>query len=279
MTPPDQPQSFWRWLWAGYDRRTLIALGLMGLTCCTVGVFYSHLIEWDAPMDWLLVGIWAVMGALLSWRVDPKKDLPLLFVGLIGGGIIEWWGTESVLWVYYTKERPPLWILPAWPISALAIVRIYTLLRRALPFTERAWPAYWLVVPAFVALMTKFLWIRIHVPASQVVVGLMVLVAVIGARPRRDLLLFLSGAALGIFLEYWGTSRHCWTYYTREHPPLEAALAHGFATVAFARGVQGLFWVKRLTSGLWGRVEPQPKLSDDGGTPQPSPAGAATTRP
>ena len=129
-------------------------------------------------------------------------------------------------------------------------MRIYWVLRRALPTLERLWPAYWLVLPAFVALMTRFLWIRIHVPASQVVVGLMILVVLIGARPKRDLPLFLAGAALGIFLEYWGTSRFCWTYYTREKPPFEAALAHGFATVAFARGVQGLFWVKRLALRL-----------------------------
>jgi hypothetical protein len=256
MSASDESQGFWRWWWSGYDRRTLIALTLMGITCGTVAVVWRHLIEWDAPMDWLLIGIWAVMAALLSWRVDPKKDLPLLFVGLLGGGVIEWWGTESVLWVYYTKERPPLWILPAWPISALAIVRIYTLLRRALPSLERAWPAYWLLIPGFVALMTKFLWIRIHVPASQVVVGLMVLVAVVAAKPRRDLQLFLAGAALGVFLEYWGTTRFCWTYYTREKPPFEAALAHGFATVAFARGVQGLFWVQRLARGLRTRLRP-----------------------
>ena len=242
----DESPSFWRWLRSGYDRRSLVAVVLVGLTCGTVGVVYNHLIEWEADMDWLLVGIWAVMAALLTWRVSPRDDLPLLFVGLCGGAVIEWWGTQSVLWVYYTKERPPLWILPAWPISALAIVRIYHVLRRAMPWLERAWPAYWLVIPAFVALMTRFLWVRIHVPASQVVVGLMLLVALVGAKPKRDLPLFLAGAMLGIFLEYWGTTRFCWTYYTRAKPPFEAALAHGFATVAFARGVQGLFMVKRL---------------------------------
>ncbi len=273
MIDPNARPSFLRWVWAGYDRRTIIALVLMGLTIAVVGVVYNHLIEWDEPMDWLLLGIWAVMAALLSWRVDPKNDLPLLFVGLIGGGIIEWWGTESVLWVYYTKERPPLWILPAWPISALAIVRIYTLLKRALPFMERASPAYWLVIPGFVAIMTKFLWIRIHVPASQVVVALMILVAIIGARPKRDLLLFIAGAGLGVFLEYWGTTRFCWTYYTRAQPPFEAALAHGFATVAFARGVQGLFWVKRLALGLTRRSARSPRAGD------PSSGTASTARP
>ena len=253
MTHTRDHESFWRWLRSGYDRRTIIALGLMAVAVAVVGTVYSHLIEWDEPMDWLLVGIWAVMAALLSWRVDPVKDLPLLFVGLLGGFVIEWWGTESLLWVYYTRERPPLWILPAWPISALAIVRIYHMIRGALPKIERLWPAYWLVIPCFVAAMTHFLWVRIQVPASQVVVGLMVVVALVGAKPKRDLPLFLAGAALGFFLEYWGTTRFCWTYYTRAKPPIQAVFAHGFATVAFARGVQGLFLMKRLGEGLLDR--------------------------
>jgi hypothetical protein len=50
---------------------------------------------------------------------------------------------------------------------------------------------------------------------------------------------FLAGAVLGIFLEYWGTTRECWTYYTLQKPPLFAVLAHGLASVAFWR-VKGL---------------------------------------
>ena len=40
---------------------------------------------------------------------------------------------------------------------------------------------------------------------------------------------------LGYFLELWGTTRACWTYYTLETPPLFAVLAHGLAAVAFWR--------------------------------------------
>ena len=42
-------------------------------------------------------------------------------------------------------------------------------------------------------------------------------------------------ALLGIFLEYWGTIRECWTYYTGQVPPPAAVVAHGFAALAFAR--------------------------------------------
>lgn len=56
----------------------------------------------------------------------------------------------------------------------------------------------------------------------------------------------LAGMGLGYYLELWGTTRECWTYYTLETPPLFAVLAHGMAAVAF--------WRAGLTlKMLWGR--------------------------
>ena len=52
---------------------------------------------------------------------------------------------------------------------------------------------------------------------------------------RLALLTFAAGAGLGYFLERWGTTRECWTYYTGQTPPLFAVLAHGMAAVAFWR--------------------------------------------
>jgi hypothetical protein len=54
-------------------------------------------------------------------------------------------------------------------------------------------------------------------------------------QPRAALATFAAGAALGYFLELWGTTRGCWIYYTLETPPLFAVLAHGMAAVAFWR--------------------------------------------
>jgi hypothetical protein len=54
-------------------------------------------------------------------------------------------------------------------------------------------------------------------------------------KKRSALILFIGGAGLGYFLELWGTTRECWTYYTRETPPVFAVLAHGMAAVAFWR--------------------------------------------
>jgi hypothetical protein len=52
---------------------------------------------------------------------------------------------------------------------------------------------------------------------------------------RMAFFTFLAGAGLGYFLELWGTTRQCWTYYTYQTPPLFAVLAHGMAAVAFWR--------------------------------------------
>jgi len=52
---------------------------------------------------------------------------------------------------------------------------------------------------------------------------------------RFAVLTFVAGSALGYFLERWGTTRECWTYYTFQKPPFFAVLAHGMAAVAFWR--------------------------------------------
>jgi hypothetical protein len=61
---------------------------------------------------------------------------------------------------------------------------------------------------------------------------------------RFALLTFIAGSGLGYYLELWGTTRECWTYYTYQTPPLFAVLAHGMAAVAFWRAgliVRGIF--------------------------------------
>jgi hypothetical protein len=52
---------------------------------------------------------------------------------------------------------------------------------------------------------------------------------------RKAVLVFIAGSTLGYFLERWGTTRECWTYYTNQTPPFFAVLAHGMAAVAFWR--------------------------------------------
>lgn len=220
---------------AGYDRQSFVALGILAATYSAVGLIWSHLIDLSRGMDWLLFGIWAFMSAVLCWRIDARRDVVRVGVGLVGGLLIEAWGTATELWSYYTAERPPLWIVPAWPVAALTIDRLAAVVDPLLPRRgERL--GWWLLLPPFVAYMTWFAWPTADLLATQVAVAGMILVLVLPGDRREDVALFVAGAGLGWFLEYWGTSRWCWRYYTGEVPPLAAVLAHGFASVAFARG-------------------------------------------
>ncbi len=248
----------------GYDARSIYALVCLSVLYGLVGMVFSNLFifQWAAPSlpalesnDWravlgeawrhvdlLLPCIWIFMSALLCWRIVPERDLTRAFVGFVGGLLIEAWGTVTVLWHYYTQERPPIWILPAWPVAALAIDRIAWFLDKALPpLSPRATQAlWWCSLPPFVAWFTAFVSPTGHDWATQLAFFGMLLVLGLPKDHREDLCIFWGGAALGWFLEYWGTSRHCWTYYTEQIPPLQAVFAHGFASVAFARGAWGL---------------------------------------
>ncbi|RME20703.1 MAG: hypothetical protein D6798_19895 [Deltaproteobacteria bacterium] len=226
---------------AGYNRRSLQALACLVAVYTAVGVNWFHLLDLSRGMDWLLGGIWAFMTAALCWDVRPRRDLPLTIVAMLGGLVIEGWGTQTRLWTYFTLERPPIWIIPAWPVAGLTVDRLARVLDAALPrgAADRVpWRlAYWTLVPLFVLAMTRFLWPTVDLGASQLVVGLMLVVLASSTNARADMVLFLAGTGLGIFLEYWGTSRRCWTYYTHAVPPPVAVVAHGFASLAFARGV------------------------------------------
>jgi hypothetical protein len=225
-----------------YDRSSLVAFTLLIALAGSIGYRFSDLIDSSGGLDWLLAATWVAMAALLSWDVDPRRDLLLLAVGFGGGFVIEWWGTNTQLWSYFTAERPPPWILPAWPIAALSIERIRRLLDRFISTRRSRSPTarefrtiYWFVIPAFCLALLAFIWPSMGQPASWLVSALVLGVTLRCPEPRRDVLLFTAGSLLGIFLEYWGTSRECWTYYNGQVPPPAAVFAHGFASVAFAR--------------------------------------------
>ena len=203
-------------------------------------------IDWDGPwwlyMDWLLIGIFVFMSLTIISRADLRTDGLIVFVGIFGGLAIESWGTQTNLWHYYTAERPPLWIIPAWPIASLSIDRITRGLfsittkltygrKRKLVFKF----IYWIIFASFFALMLVFVAPTFDKPytiLSLLLCGLLILTP---TDHRMAILTFLAGAGLGYFLELWGTTRECWTYYTFQKPPFFAVLAHGMAAVAFWR--------------------------------------------
>jgi len=271
-------------------RSTIVAVLCVVAVGSTVAFIWRDLIDIHQPFDPVLAGLWVGMTLLLGWRVRPRRDLVLATSAFAGGFMIEWWGTTTELWTYFTFERPPLWIIPAWPVAALATDRlaflsdrlVTRLLRRnAQPHpstgdrapTRASWPlriACILVLAAFIAAMIRFMLPAISITSSRVVIAIMIGVALTTQNARRDLLLFFAGTALGWLLEYWGTTRECWTYYTQQTPPLETAFAHGFASVAFARASTVLAFVADRVLP----PRPSPELRST-----PSPAGTRGPEP
>lgn len=220
---------------------------------------YLKYVDWNGPwwryMDWLLLGIFGFMSVTIIARANLKADLLIIFVGVCGGLAIESWGTQTNLWHYYTAERPPLWIIPAWPIASLSIDRITRsldwMINRVTPkSTNLQSPIsalYWLVFASFLALMLVFVAPTFDKSFTWLALILCILLILTPTDHRYALLTFIAGSGLGYFLELWGTTRECWTYYTHQTPPLFAVLAHGMAAVAFWRA--GL-----MVKVLWGKL-------------------------
>jgi len=202
---------------------------------------YLEYVDWQGAwwkyMDWLLLGIWIVMSLLLMRHADLRHDLPIVLVCIGGGLVIEGWGTQTELWRYYTLERPPLWIIPAWPVAGLSIDRLVRLLDEKVPLWDKRWfaAAYWVIMPVFYILMLQFVRPTFDKSLTVMVLILSTLLIATPKDYRLAVITFVAGVGLGYFLELWGTTRLCWTYYTKETPPLFAVLAHGMAALAFWR--------------------------------------------
>jgi hypothetical protein len=235
----------------GWTRSSYVLLSLFLLTVLLLAYVwwplaeeYLAYIDWSKPvwgqLDWLLIGLFLVMSLLIMSGADLRRDAWILMVGLAGGLVIEGWGTQTEIWTYYTLERPPLWIIPAWPIASLSIDRLVRFSDKVSPTTLPTrlirW-AYWIIFPLFFGLMVYFVWPTAGKSLTLMALLLCALLIMTPTDYRLALLTFLAGAGLGYFLERWGTTRECWTYYTHQTPPLFAVLAHGMAAVAFWRTV------------------------------------------
>ena len=210
---------------------------------------YLAYVDWDGAwwryIDWLLIGIFLFMSVTIVTRANLKTDLLIVFVGICGGLAIESWGTQTNLWHYYTAERPPLWIIPAWPIASLSIDRITRFIDWIIRWMENQarstihnsiFPSlYWIIFASFLTLMLVFVAPTFDKSFTWLALTLCILLILTPTDHRFAVLTFLAGSGLGYYLELWGTTRQCWTYYTFETPPFFAVLAHGMAAVAFWR--------------------------------------------
>jgi hypothetical protein len=158
-----------------------------------------------------------------------------------------------------------LWIIPAWPIASLSIDRITRALdwiiskaslSSSSPILHSLFSSlYWLTFTSFLVLMVIFVSPTFDKSFTWLSLGLCVLLILTPTDHRFAWLTFLAGAGLGYYLELWGTTRECWTYYTFEKPPLFAVLAHGMAAVVFWRA--GL--MLKTFSGKLGFWKPEPR--------------------
>lgn len=281
MSEPVKPHSTINGLLRlfGWTRSSSVLLGGFFLICGLIVYVWWPLaqealayIDWHGKwwlyMDWLLLGVFLFMSVTIIAHADLRRDALIVFVGMLGGLVIESWGTQTNLWHYYTAERPPLWIIPAWPIASLSIDRITRGLNwgvnkfintKAIKGLEaRTSDAsgkflfrilYWMIFSGFYALMLYF--VAPTFGKSYTVMSLL-LVALLTLTPtdhRYAVLTFVAGAGLGYYLELWGTTRECWIYYTAQTPPFFAVLAHGMAAVAFWRAglMVKLVWNKLAT--------------------------------
>lgn len=242
---------------------------------------YLKYVDWDGAwwrsMDWFLLGIFGSMSVTILARANIKTDLLIILVGICGGLAIESWGTQTYLWHYYTAERPPLWIIPAWPMASLSIDRITrgllflttkvtTLAPHAIAGKEHEGDVlnlskgktyfrflYWITFATFLSLMLIFIAPTFDKSYTWLALALCMLLILTPTDHRFALLTFIAGSGLGYYLELWGTTRECWTYYTNQTPPLFAVLAHGMAAVAFWRA--GL--MLKMIGGRLGFSKPQ----------------------
>jgi hypothetical protein len=273
MADLPHPLPLLRRLWRlfGWTRHSTVLLGGFFLIVFLIVYIWWPLaeaalayVDWNGPwwlyMDWLLLGIFLFMSLTIMARADLRADALIVFVGTCGGLVIESWGTQTNLWFYYTAERPPLWIIPAWPIASLSIDRITRLLHWAADRLNAKRPLqdhrpdlvfkilYWLIFPAFYAYMLFFTaptFDKSYTLLALLLCGLLILTP---PDHRLAVLTFAAGSGLGYFLELWGTTRQCWTYYTYQTPPFFAVLAHGMAAVAF--------WRAGLTlKGVWEKLK------------------------
>jgi hypothetical protein len=256
-----RPITFWKRLSGalGWTRSSYVLVSAFAATLLLIAVVWPLVVEnlgvidWSQPlwaqMDWLLLGIFGFMSLLIMAGADLKADALIVFVGTFGGLAIESWGTQTQLWTYFTLERPPLWIIPAWPIASLSIDRltrflglIIAALAAHLPSLRNPAPQilYGSVFAVFYALMLTFVWPTANQSFTWVALALCALLIATPTDHRLATLTFIASAGLGYFLERWGNDERMLDvlYSTNPAPLCRDGAWHGGRRV-LARGIAG----------------------------------------
>lgn len=169
----------------------------------------------------LLVEIVLFTGILLyTLRVipegaEPRRDALRVVLALAAGWAAEAWGTRLGLWRYYTGEKPPLWIVPAWALGAVVVER--TAVRWSTPFVGMAArprrALYGAAASAMLAVVAGFAWPTASQPATWAVFTAVAAALFWRADPGRDLPILAAGLMCVLFADTWGTTNGCWRYW------------------------------------------------------------------
>lgn len=180
------------------------------------------------PMRWKILGEIVLFGGILLLtlkiipaRVDVRRDSVLALLGCAGGWLIEAWGTRTGLWTYYTREAPPLWVVPVWPLGVLVVDRIGQAFQArfgpSLP--ERTQAALcWAYLACFAGVFSAFAFRGAPWPSCAAVLAALLAGLALRRRPQ-DLWPMLAGLLYVFFADFWGTTNNCWTYYIERTAP------------------------------------------------------------
>ena len=160
----------------------------------------------------ILGGTWRA----LPWKPRPAHDAAVLVLGLAAGWAAEAWGTRLGLWHYYTGERPPLWIVPAWPLGAALIDRLGERARSR--FGRAPAAAYWGTALAVTAGCLAFSGPWLGAPAGWLGAAAVAAALFSSRDPGADAWPLWAGLACVFFADLWGTTNGCWAYWLRGRP-------------------------------------------------------------
>jgi len=235
----------------------ILTLFLIGYVWWPLLAEYISQVSPEIPLwrqiDWLLIGNFLVMSILITLNANLRHDIPYGLIALFGGFIIEAWGTRSGLWTYYTYETPPLWIVPAWPIAALSVNRLFRFAKTSTTTLPERWFqwAYWLLFGIFFIFLMDFAWIALIHPLTIFALTLCAWIILTCKDKRSAVLIMILGSMLGYFLERWGTTRLCWAYHTGGTPPWITVAAHGMASVAIWQAYHTFLWILKRIDANW----------------------------
>ncbi len=192
---------------------------------------------------------------------EPARDGFIVLSASVYGYIAEAWGTRSGLWIYYTGEKPPLWIIPAWFIGALVIERLS---RQTVKITSRLaenslndW-LYRAWIFVFSCVFISFSAKSILTPAG-ILTTLLLAITLFSSRKqrRRDTAVLFTGMVCVFFADLWGTTNNCWIYHVQERA---YGLAYGISFGAMFDSTVVLAGIKTAEAmlALVSRLKPVP---------------------